>query len=1540
MPKKYRANDEDVFVMAGVKSVYGMFRPIEESLRAGGYKGPIFADFDNELYKDMNVIDEEATRKKQEEENRRRGVNAKKVTPVYKSTDDFFLKVKDNFEMEDKGSMYMENNISMHKPYTKASEKEFRKYLKKYEDYIDLIIKNTPEDEYSEELAELKYHKTYIRMIKVFGSRELWEDRLGFVVNARGYDADMAGIKEIGKKQNGTTNREVWRIVHKNYPYSDYRDAFIKITNLACDYEENKEKYTYIEQIKYRDDYKKALKEYLSACKELEREPGYKEKYGKLHVRAQIIASLKEADGPAKNVDYEAIIKRVQEQEENGFEPDPKDKEIADMINAQVNDEYEKTKYNDAIDIYNSRYSSELSALGYTVNEKDFTGVRGNRAYYSEVEAQINALDMGWPIDELVHIQRIQIALRANFKPKSRHFTAEDIAKLNRLKVFYNDRIKDKPYPSTEEERQAFYSELYEVSQGIVDATRQEFMSLNDDEQMVTMEWTEFRDDIKRSMDKPLSFAERITLDHVQKDSEPEYTVEKINEVKDKINSKRFGHSNSKEIERLQKAIGDFETAFEASPESFTENNLPNISAENLKILEELRSSSSAYLMEKDKEKKLPADRSEMGKNRYEGARAAYHMADELLKQRDAWLENEAKKKKDAEIQRGRKEARAVLIDSDSFSGKSYLEQEIREAGGPEAYEALKREEASRAAEIQPSTDAEKFDRFIDDCMLTKEDPVTFEDEGYNKEMQQNRVDRLGNMLAAMELKDAGKPFDESAILRRSKEIRAIYALDSLKKSTDTVNGPEKLRNALLARFRATEIKRELEQSLYEVRKLSYKNTAEAQKKYQADVTELLNRKIPDNASIYTKNIINALKEIKNINTDDKTLVGINAYKIRKANVKLIDAINKSFTASSKMDINAYGPRFAMDSLAVLSTYTGCQAVTNRMLQRLNATVKDMEGKKPNINVAEFKNEYGIKNSKKVTRELKERAEAEGNIDERIRNFDARTGKENIKAINELLGFNPKVYGEFDREGTLLKKKGEDGKAPIDDLEPIANKFMAIGAVNNDERITNEEFVSLVFASLVSRELVGETNERYTEKDPLLKGLAQEELYQLNKGVNIYKLTADPVDKLNVFIPQFAGGRNKAKSVLQEYGKGNKEPLAHMIAQGIKDISDIVRDVFDEAIGPKLVCCAQYARNLYNMAKKDPELMKLAEKDGLKTEDILYIADKGEADSIGFSSDNKIHSIRKAGENDYQYKPNEKENVYIDKFISVLVKEEKTIIRLEVNKGKKFKKESRDLFRKTVKNYFLTNMGSEFTKDAGNIMSRFSDFSKDSIDAFNNACNEIDKIQDPNQRNTALSQTKNAFVAEVKDYFIQMYGFTDGYENALLTKYKRVLDNNKVPAEDRLDAALKAEGERLKGKENLSEQDGNALRLLEKYEGYMSVIDNLGIEAEFGANGRFMDYHNKIDSVIVTKYNKKCVLPSILNDKEKVKELREDIRNYIRDKGLMNKSFDQFVRDISSYGAAISSGNPNRIRLNKPLLDKLQDHKEERRELQRNNPVR
>lgn len=106
----------------------------------------------------------------------------------------------------------------------------------------------------------------------------------------------------------------------------------------------------------------------------------------------------------------------------------------------------------------------------------------------------------------------------------------------------------------------------------------------------------------------------------------------------------------------------------------------------------------------------------------------------------------------------------------------------------------------------------------------------------------------------------------------------------------------------------------------------------------------------------------------------------MNAYKLRKANTKHMKAVDSVFDNVERMDPQGYGTKLALDSLAVLTTYTGCQAVTNKLLHKINSRIIYNKGNKYDINVEDFTKQYGVQNTKNRT--MKENVKVNTKLEE------------------------------------------------------------------------------------------------------------------------------------------------------------------------------------------------------------------------------------------------------------------------------------------------------------------------------------------------------------------------------------------------------------------------------------------------------------------------------------------------------------------------------------------------------------------------------
>ena len=112
MPRKYLAMPNDVFSLVSVTTIYSMINPIEKKLVAAGYKGPLLADFNNDIYKTARCGRQrshtEITGASNEEwmaGNKGPLGEAPQVDPVYKKTADSFVTKGNTFQAGGRGGV-------------------------------------------------------------------------------------------------------------------------------------------------------------------------------------------------------------------------------------------------------------------------------------------------------------------------------------------------------------------------------------------------------------------------------------------------------------------------------------------------------------------------------------------------------------------------------------------------------------------------------------------------------------------------------------------------------------------------------------------------------------------------------------------------------------------------------------------------------------------------------------------------------------------------------------------------------------------------------------------------------------------------------------------------------------------------------------------------------------------------------------------------------------------------------------------------------------------------------------------------------------------------------------------------------------------------------------------------------------------------------------------------------------------------------------------------------------------------------------------
>ena len=301
-----------------------------------------------------------------------------------------------------------------------------------------------------------------------------------------------------------------------------------------------------------------------------------------------------------------------------------------------------------------------------------------------------------------------------------------------------------------------------------------------------------------------------------------------------------------------------------------------------------------------------------------------------------------------------------------------------------------------------------------------------------------------------------------------------------------------------------------------------------------------------------------------------------------------------------------------------------------------------------------------------------------------------------------IIDIDPRCQKEFDRLEYLFGLRPDDSKLPenfikkvkIDgkkvsefrQLKRINNTFKAIGSDDPIDKLSNKDFVAIAVAAST-------TKEAYNVKEST-------ESYQL---VSMYfaskvasRMNGEPLSRID----SLEYSRQMAAKALDSYKNGDKKALAHLIKEGLTNITtafklgDACSDNTGEAMG-------EMCKRLLAMMERDTELRSLAIKDGLKMEnmdlvDLMIYRGKTYLKKDSYTSFNKINA-----EDDIDKLPWSKEE-RIEKYAGILMENyffhaaEEAEWQLEDNPeymkelykiSDKSRKEQYNISKKELKNY-------------------------------------------------------------------------------------------------------------------------------------------------------------------------------------------------------------------------------------------------------------
>ena len=173
------------------------------------------------------------------------------------------------------------------------------------------------------------------------------------------------------------------------------------------------------------------------------------------------------------------------------------------------------------------------------------------------------------------------------------------------------------------------------------------------------------------------------------------------------------------------------------------------------------------------------------------------------------------------------------------------------------------------------------------------------------------------------------------------------------------------------------------------------------------------------------------------------------------------------------------------------------------------------------------------------------------------------------------------------KDATKLYKSDAGKMAHLDSLFSTDKSFKPIGSFRMETALSNKDFAALAYAAVLTPEVLA-LDKRFNDisfEEKMLRVGSEHTSKLFGKDISPEKRGVQKA------------GIEQAEKVMAAYEKGDKKPLAKLIAAGVKNISTLALNIND--LDGKQLANAEMSTRLVNMLSRDPELSKLTMESGL-----------------------------------------------------------------------------------------------------------------------------------------------------------------------------------------------------------------------------------------------------------------------------------------------------------------------------------------------------
>ena len=538
------------------------------------------------------------------------------------------------------------------------------------------------------------------------------------------------------------------------------------------------------------------------------------------------------------------------------------------------------------------------------------------------------------------------------------------------------------------------------------------------------------------------------------------------------------------------------------------------------------------------------------------------------------------------------------------------------------------------------------------------------------------------------------------------------------------------------------------------------------------------------------------------------------------------------------------------------------------------------------------------------------------------RSVDADLRERQITEIDALMGLQPEFLDQFKSKNRIKYQTVNGNKVSLfRKIKPINEGFSAIGTDDKSLVLSSKDFAALSFAALTTRDIYEKYDSKYKvwDDNPYLD---KESRYRANSTRVVFGLASKLDYEMTKGIDHIVDSRNYTADVMRSYENGNKEPLAKLITEGIKNFKDIALGG-DYELNTDLIVYSEMGQRMTAMLDRDPELMKLATSKGITGKDIELIRSMG---TFGRIDDLRIKVFNMFSNkriiNDLKLSDTQKEEYYTDLLMGIRIQENAEGIEEGLSDNPEYVREINERDKKAAE--ISLNALTQFDIDikehleANYSQASFGQLLADHNNLKNAALAEpveavrFEKLVDANQtfrialkefftnQQTQFKQYEEGLVNRMIDE-INAEGIKRGYDMSLpenrMYRVPIMIDLKKAQMEEKKKQAEK-------GQLPQEEREGFA-REYEDFQIYSrmaySSFKGLGLCKDVerlmpDVGGVMMNYKGHTEKIIALKYKSDNPLMRKMSDPGFYEKERRRIKDYLKGSGISKLKPADFFR--------------------------------------------